>query len=384
MRTLANQQGQTKSFDSALHKVVETIPLPLVALSVCFHPERAGLDKQAILEKAEMMRAKTRRSREVTEISGNPKVAVLGSGPAGLTAAYELGIRGCDVTVLDSLPEPGGMLRKCIPESRLAKEVLAKEIEFIRDSGVKFRMATTVGKDLSFKDLKNKGYKAIFIGVGAHKSAKLRIDGADLRGVVNALDFLQDVNFGEKIELGKDVIVIGGGNVAMDAAKSAMQMGADEVTILYRRSRDEMPAIPWEVKETEEKGVKIEFLVSPKEIHGEGGKVSSIDCLRMQLGEPDESGRRASIPLAGSDFSRKADTIIVAVGETPDLGFLPDGMEVNNDGTLCVNPITLETNVEGIFAGGDAVTGPATVIEAIRAGKVAAESIESYLRSLEG
>ena len=384
MRTLANQQGQPKSFDSALNKVVETIPLPLVALSVCFHPERAGLDKQAILEKAEMMRAKTRRSREDTGISGNPKVAVLGSGPAGLTAAYELGMRGCDVTVLDSLPEPGGMLRKCIPESRLAKEVLSKEIEFIRNSGVKFKMATTVGKDLSFRDLRNKGYKAIFIGVGAHKSAKLRIDGADLRGVVNALDFLRDINFGEKIELGKDVIVIGGGNVAMDAAKSAMQLGADEVTILYRRSRDEMPAIPWEVKETEEKGVKIEFLVSPKEIHGEGGKVSSIDCARMQLGEPDESGRRASIPLEGSDFTRKADTVIVAVGETPDVGFLPDGMEVNNDGTLCVNPITLETSIEGIFAGGDVVTGPATVIEAIRAGKVAAESIESYLRSLEG
>ena len=384
MRTLAHQQGETEPFNDALQKIVETIPLPLVALSVCFHPERAGLDKQMVLEEAEMIRGSIPRNREAKSLSGNPKVAVLGSGPAGLTVAYELSTKGCDVTVLDSLPEPGGMLRKCIPESRLTKEVLAKEIRFIKDSGVKFKTSTTVGEDLSFEDLKNQGHKAIFIGVGAHKSAKLKVDGAGLEGVVNALDFLRDINFGERIETGKKVVVIGGGNVAMDAAKSALQLGADEVTILYRRSRDEMPAIPWEVKETEEKGVKIEFLVSPKEIHGEDGRVSSIECMRMQLGEPDESGRRAAIPLEGSNFSRKVDTIIVAVGETPDLGFLSNNMEVNDDGTLSVNPATLETSVEGIFAGGDVVTGPATVIEAIRAGKMAADSIESYLRSLEG
>jgi NADPH-dependent glutamate synthase beta subunit-like oxidoreductase len=276
------------------------------------------------------------------------------------------------------------MLRKCIPEDRLAKEVLAKEIQFLRGSGVNFKTATTIGTDLDFEDLKNQGYKAVFIGVGAHKSTKLKIKGVDLKGVILALDFLRDVNFGEEVEIGKNVVVIGGGNVAMDAAKAALQLGANEVTVLYRRSRDEMPAIPWEVKEAEDKGAKIEFLVSPKQILGENGKVSSIECMRMQLGESDETGRRTSSPLEGSDFSRKADMLIVAIGETPDLGFLPDGMGINDDGSLWVNPMTMETSVKGVFAGGDVVTGPATVIEAIRAGKEAAESIESYLRTLEG
>lgn len=383
MRAIANEQGQTQPFDNALHKIMDTIPLPLVALSVCFHPERAGLDKQVVLEKAQIIREKTRNT-EVRTLSGNPKVAVLGSGPAGLTVAYELSMKGCDVTVYESLREPGGMLRKCIPEGRLAREVLAKEIQFLRDLGVNFKTAVTVGRDLGFEDLKNQGYKAFFIGTGAHKSANLKIKGVDLRGVIHALDFLQYVNFGEEIELGKNIVVIGGGNVAMDAAKTALKLGADEVTILYRRSRDEMSAIPWEVKEAEDEGAKIEFLVSPKQILGENGRVSSIECVRMQLGEPDETGRRSPTPLEGSDFSRKVDTVIVAVGETPDLGFLPDGIEVNDDGTLWVNPMTLETSVEGIFAGGDAVTGPATVIEAIRAGEEASESIESYLKSLEG
>jgi NADPH-dependent glutamate synthase beta subunit-like oxidoreductase len=384
MRTIANEQGQTQPLDSALHRIVESIPLPLVALSVCFHPERAGLDKQAVLEKAETIRGELTRNREVSTISENPKVAVLGSGPAGLTVAYELNMKGCDVTVFESLREPGGMLRKCIPEDRLAKKVLDKEIQFIRGSGVNFKTATTIGTDLSFEDLKNQGYKAVFIGVGAHKSTTLKIKGVDLKGVIHALDFLRDVNFGEEMEIGKNVVVIGGGNVAMDAAKAALQLGADEVTVLYRRSRDEMPAIPWEVKEAEDKGAKIEFLVSPKQILGENGKVSSIECVRMQLGESDETGRRMSTPLEGSDFSRKADMVIVAIGETPDLGFLSDGIEVNDDGTLWVNPMTMETSVKGVFAGGDVVTGPATVIEAIRAGKEAADSIESFLRTPEG
>nr|MDO8134168.1 FAD-dependent oxidoreductase [Candidatus Njordarchaeum guaymaensis] len=183
---------------------------------------------------------------------------------------------------------------------------------------------------------------------------------------------------------GKNIVVVGGGNVAMDAARTALQLGGSKVTILYRRSRDEMPAIPWEVKEAEDEGVKIEFLVSPGKILGEKGKVSAIECVRMQLGEPDETGRRTSTPVEGSDFSRKTDMVILAIGETPDLGFLPKEIDVNDDGTLWVNPITMETSIQGVFAGGDVVTGPATVIEAIRAGKNAADSIENYLKSLEG
>jgi NADPH-dependent glutamate synthase beta subunit-like oxidoreductase len=363
---------------------VKNIPLPLVTLSLCFHPERAGLDKHAVLEKAERIRDKTPEMRKAKNVYKKQKVAVLGSGPAGLTVAHELSLKGYNVTVFESLKEPGGMLRKCIPDSRLPKQVLAKEIQFLRDLGVNFRTSTAVGKDLVFEDLRKDGYKALFIGVGAQKSARLRIEGAELKGVIHALDFLWNVNSGERIEIGRNVAVIGGGNTAVDAARTALRLGAREVTILYRRSRDEMPAIPWEVKEAEDEGVRIEFLVSPKRILGENGKASAIECVRMQLGELDETGRRTSTPLEGSDFSRKTDMIILAVGETPDLGFLPKQLDLNDNGTLWVHPTTMETSVQGVFAGGDAVTGPATVIEAIRAGKNAAESIHNYLESLEG
>jgi NADPH-dependent glutamate synthase beta subunit-like oxidoreductase len=384
IRTIAARQGETQPLENALQKIVKNIPLPLVTLSLCFHPERAGLDKRVVLEKAERIRDKTPGMRKAKNAYEKPKVAVLGSGPAGLAVAHELSFKGYNVTVFESLKEPGGMLRKCIPDSRLPKQVLAKEIKFLRDLGVNFKTSTTVGKDLTFEDLRKDGYKASFIGVGAQRSAGLRIEGAELEGVIHALGFLWNVNSGERIEIGRNVVVIGGGNTAVDAARTALQLGASEVTILYRRSRDEMPAIPWEVKEAEDEGVRIEFLVSPKRILGENGKASAIECVRMQLGELDETGRRTSTVLEGSDFSRKTDMIILAVGETPDLGFLPKQLDVNDNGTLWVDPATMETSIQGVFAGGDVVTGPATVIEAIRAGKNAAESIYNYLTSLEG
>jgi NADPH-dependent glutamate synthase beta subunit-like oxidoreductase len=384
MRTLSAKQGKTRPFESALQKIVDNVPLPLVALSVCFHPERAGLNKQSVLDKAEKMRAAKIGTRKAGTILRNQRVAVLGSGPAGLAAAYELSSKGCDVTVFESLREPGGMLRKCIPESRLSKQVLSKEIQYLKDFGTTFKTSTTIGKDINFNELKTKGYKAIFIGTGAHKSGRLGIEGADLPEVVHALDFLWKVNSGERVTAGRSVVVIGGGNVAMDAARAALRLGANGVTVLYRRSREEMPAIPWEIKEAEDEGVKIQYLVSPKRIVGEKGTVSAIECVRTQLGEPDESGRRAPIPVEGSDFSLKTDMVIVAVGETPDLGFLPREAEISSNGTICVNPLSMETKIRGVFAGGDVVTGPATVIEAIRAGMNAAVSIETYLKSLEG
>jgi len=202
--------------------------------------------------------------------------------------------------------------------------------------------------------------------------------------VIHALDFLWSVNIGEKVEIGKIIVVVGGGNVAMDSAKTALQLGAKEATIFYRRSREEMPANPWEVKEAEEEGVKFEFLVAPKRILGENGKVSAIECTQMQLGEPDETGRRRPIPIEGSEFTRETDMVILAIGEVPDLEFLPKEMELNEDGTIWINPMTMETSLKGVFAGGDAVTGPASVIEAIRDGRRAAESIENYLNSLGG
>ncbi len=237
---------------------------------------------------------------------------------------------------------------------------------------------------MNFEDLWKEGYKAIFIGAGAHESQKLKIEGDALEGVIHALDFLWNVNLREKMEIGKNVVVIGGGNVAIDAAKTALRLGANEAIILYRRSREEMPANPWEVKEAEDEGVKIEFLVAPQKILGKNGKVSAIECVRMQLGEPDETGRRKPTPVEGSEFTRETDMVILAIGEAPNLEFLPKGIEVNEDGTVWVNPITMETSLQGVFAGGDVVTGPATVIEAIRAGKCAAESVENYLKSSGG
>jgi heterodisulfide reductase subunit A len=229
-----------------------------------------------------------------------------------------------------------------------------------------------------------KGYQAVFVGVGAHKSRRLKVEGENLEGVVNALEFLWNANLGEVKQVGENVVVIGGGNVAVDAARTALELEAGEVIILYRRSREEMPANPWEVKEAEDVGVKIEFLAAPKRILGENGKVSAVECTRMQLGEPDETGRRKPIPVEGSEFKIKADMIILAIGETPDIGFLPKEIELNENGTVWVNPVTMETSLKGVFAGGDVVSGPATVIEAIAAGKRAAESIKEYLKPLGG
>ena len=386
IRSIAAEHGYTEPLERALKKIVENIPLPLVTILVCFHPERAGLDKERILSRIEKMRVerlKTGKRKRALKVSTG-KIAVIGSGPAGLSVAYELARKGHGVTIFEALAEAGGMLRKCIPEYRLPKQVLAKEVQFIKDLGVEIKTGLSVGKDLNFEDLRKEGFKAIFIGSGAHKSQKLKIEGGDSKGVVHALDFLWSVNCGKKIEIEKSVVVIGGGNVAVDSAKTALRLGAARVSILYRRSREEMPANPWEVKEAENEGVKIEFLVAPKKILGENGRVSAVECVRMQLGELDESGRRKPISIEGSEFEREADMVILAIGEAPDLEFLPKEVELNQDGTVWVNPITMETSLQGVFAGGDAVTGPATVIEAIRAGKHAAEAIEDYLKSLGG
>ena len=392
IRKIAVKYGCKQPSEKALQKIVENVPLPLTTALACFHPERAGLDRDEVLEKIEQMydehlkKEKAKRAQEVAE----ERIAVIGSGPAGLTVAYELSRKGYGVTVFEALPEAGGMLRKCIPNFRLPKRFLAKEIQSIADLGVEIKTGVAIGQELNFNGLWREGYKAIFVGVGAHKTQKLKIEGGDLKGITHALDFLWRVNSEENVEIGENVVVIGGGNVAVDAARTALmarealKMRAKAVTILYRRSREGMPAIPWEVKEAESEGVKIEFLVSPKKIVGESGRVSAIECVRMELGEPDESGRRKAVPIAGSDFKRETDMVILAIGETPDVEFLPKEIMLNEDGTVAVDPMTMETNLKGVFAGGDAVTGPATVIEAILAGKRAAESIDQYLRMSRG
>jgi NADPH-dependent glutamate synthase beta subunit-like oxidoreductase len=388
LRSAAIEHGYAQqSFEKALQKIVKNVPLPLVATLVCFHPERAGIGNDKVLQKIGQIRTEMCRPQKghKTVRSSKEKIAVIGSGPAGLTVAYELARKGYGITIFDALPELGGMLRKGIPEHRLPKHVLAEEVQFIKDLGVETRTGTRIGKDVDFNEFRKEPYKAIFVATGAHKGQRLKIEGEELKGVVHALDFLWDSNFDRKMKVGKNVVIIGGGKSAVDAATTALRLGGGKVAILYRRSREEMPANVWEVKEAEDQGVKVKFLVSPKKIIGDKGKVTAIECIRMQLGEPDETGRKRAIPIEDSEFRRETDMAILAIGEVPDLEFLPKEIERNDDGTVWVNPITMETTVLGVFAGGDAVRGPASVIEAIRDGKRAAEAIEDYLKcSKEG
>ncbi|MGQ9538818.1 MAG: FAD-dependent oxidoreductase [Candidatus Bathycorpusculaceae bacterium] len=384
-RRFAVKHRYTQPFKEAVKKIVNVFPLPLVAVLTCFHPERAGLNVNAVLNETEQLQRKFLNAKMERAEPCEGKVAVIGSGPAGLTVAYELALKGCGVTVFEALPEPGGMLRKCLPSHRLPREFLDKDIKALEALGVKIKTGVAVGRDFDFSGLWKEGYKAIFIGVGAHKGLELKIQGVNLNGVFHALEFLWMANSGKELNVkGKNVVVIGGGNVAVDAARTALKLGANEASLLYRRSRSEMPANPWEVKEAEEEGVKVEFLVSPKKILGKNGKVSTVEFMRMQLGDLDATGRRKPIPIEGSEFEKEADMVILAIGEAPDLQFLPKEIELNKDGAIWVNPITMETTMKGVFAGGDAVTGPATIIEAVRAGKIAATSIEVYLKSLGG
>ena len=378
-KRLAVKHGVTQPLENALTKIIREIPLPLTALHLCFHPERTGIDK-TLLEKM-VNEAYGKFSCEVVkqEKHADKRVAVIGAGPAGLSTAYELSRKGYPVTIFEALPEPGGMLRKCIPTFRFSREILGKELKRLRELGVEIKINTKIGETFDFQKLWEEGYRAVFVAVGAHKCRELRIQGAELDGVIHALKFLSRANLGENTPLGETVVVIGGGNVAVDAAKAVLRQGGKEVVILYRRSREEMPAIPWEVFEAEREGVKIEFLAAPKRFLGENGKLKAIECVRMELGEPDQSGRRRPMPIEGSEFTMEVDTVILAIGESPDVSFLPKEVELNVDGTVWVNPITMETTMNGVFAGGDVVTGPATVIEAILAGKRAANSIMKRL-----
>ncbi len=382
IKDTATKLGHLDGFRTALETIENEIPLPAVGCWVCFHHDRGEVDKPEVVKALEKFVAKYKAEEKAPALSKRykEKVAIIGSGPAGLTAATELVKKGYPVTIFESSSELGGMLRRCMPTYRLPKEVLGTEIEHIRKLGVKVTTNTTIGKDLTIANILQDGYKAIFIATGAHKSRGLNIEGVDLEGVVSALDLLWKANSGKKLKLGNRVAVVGGGNVAVDAAKTALRIGAKEVTVLYRRWRKEMPANPWEVKEAENEGVKLHFLVAPKRVLGKNGRVSTLECIRMELGKLDETGRRRPVPIEGSEFQIKLDTIVLAIGETPDLSFLPKEIEITENNTIEVDPFTLETSLPGVFAGGDAVLGPATVVEAIVAGKRAATSIDQYLR----
>jgi heterodisulfide reductase subunit A-like polyferredoxin len=377
-------------YKEALELIRNDNPLPIVCGRVCFHPcetdcERGTFDEPVAINSLKRFVTDWELEHGIGEVEPvtqkhEEKIAIIGSGPTGLTAAYELVKKGYSITVVESSPEPGGMLRTGIPEYRLPKKLLEIEIKQLKDLGVNIQTNTTIGSDLTIDQLKQEGYKAILIAIGAQESRKLGIAGEDFGQVIPALEFLKEINLGKRVELGNRVTVVGGGNVAVDAARTALRLGSKDVRVLYRRSRKEMPAFPLDANEAENEGVIFQFLVAPKKILGEKGKVTALECIRMKLGEPDESRRRRPLPIKGSEFIMDTDTVIVAIGETPDVSFLPEEVKVTKRRTIECEPMTLETASPGIFASGDAVSGPGTVVDAIASGKKAAISIHRYLR----
>lgn len=309
--------------------------------------------------------------------STGKRVAVIGGGPAGLACAYYLRIMGHEVTIIEAMPELGGMMRYGIPPYRLPRDVLDKDIATVINTGIEVKTNTVLGKDITLEELR-KEYDAVFLGVGAWKGRKMGIEGEELEGVMQGIEFLRKVNMGEEVKLGKRVMVVGGGNTAMDVARTALRLGA-KVTVVYRRSKEEMPANPREVEEAEEEGVEFIFLANPVKIHG-NGRVEKVELVRMKLGEPDESGRRRPIPIEGSNFFLEADNVILAIGQYCDDSFLKKlGIEAKR-GKAVVDEVTLQTSIEGVFAGGDLVLGPSTVIESIATGRRAALMIDLYLK----
>jgi len=316
--------------------------------------------------------------------NGKQKVAVIGAGPAGLAASYNLALNGYKVTIYDEQSQAGGMALVGIPPYRLPRNILSREIEIIRKAGIEIKPNTKVGKDITLESLTNEGFKAIFIATGAHLGREFEIENwkEGYEGLADGIEFLRHVNLGKKVEPKDRVLIVGGGNVAIDCARTCLRLGFKDVTIVYRRSRAEMPGRKEEVEEAEREGAKIHFLSVPVKVLTEGNRVTGAECIRMELGKPDASGRRRPVPVKGSEFTLQTDMIISAIGEKPDLSFLTEGesIKITEAGTVEVAPFTYQASRAGIFSGGDCVTGPATLIEAIAAGNRAARSIDQYLR----
>ena len=327
---------------------------------------------------------------KVPEKNGH-KVAVVGSGPAGLACAGDLAKKGYDVTVFEALHTAGGVLVYGIPEFRLPKTIVAKEIETLKKLGVKIVTNLVIGKVLSVDELFEDGFEAVFIGSGAGLPRFMNIPGENLKGVYSANEFLTRVNLmkaykensSTPIQKAKNVAVVGGGNVAMDAARCAKRLGAENVCIVYRRSMEELPARKEEVEHAMEEGIEFKLLINPVEIIGENGFVSGIKCIKMELSEPDESGRRRPVPINGSEEVIDVDSVIMSIGTSPNplIKSTTKGLETKSWGGICADEKTGQTSREGVFAGGDAVTGAATVILAMGAGKEAAAAIDEYIKS---
>lgn len=369
-------------FDDALSVVREKIPFPTVCGRVCYRPceEKCnGNNLEGPVAIRTLKRYVAERDRgcyqdTAPETATGKKVAVIGAGPAGLTAAYYLRKLGHQLTVFEALSEPGGMMRFGIPDYRLPKPLLDREIENIRQIGIDIETNTRIDRPA---DLLAKGFDAVFVSVGAHRSTPLAIEGEQLPEVLDSVCLMRDLNSDREVRVGTEVIVIGGGNAAIDAARSSLRLGSGHVSILYRRGREEMPAYAEEIDEALSEGITIEFLTRPVRIEKKEGRLR-VHCNRTRLGQPDESGRKAPETIPGSEFVKEADCVVVAIGQSPDVSRDFD-LSLGAGDRIQVDPDGLETSCKGIFAGGDAVSGPASVIEAIAAGREAAVAIDRFL-----
>jgi len=377
-------------YREAMEVIMKTLPLPGVIGRICPHPCETAC-RRGQVDSPVAICALKRFVADQVDIEDLPlpeirkraeKVAIIGSGPAGLSAAHFLALQGYQATIFEALPVAGGMLRVGIPDYRLPPAVLDKEIRAITRLGVEIKYNHALGRDFTVESLLSEGYKAVYVAIGAHSSLKLNIPGEDAKGVMTGVDFLRQVNQGQISKLDGRVVIVGGGDVAIDASRAAQRMGAKQVTILYRRSEKEMPARENEIADALAEGVAIQYLTAPQQILTKDNKVIGIQCIRMQLGEPDSSGRRRPVPVPGSEFNVETDLVIPAIGQTPDSLCLAEtpGICLTRWGTVEVEDITYATGREGVFAGGDVQTGPWVAIGAVAHGREAAISISRYLQ----
>jgi len=370
-------------------------PFPWVCGLVCTRPcefmcVRGRVDKPISIKfmkafAAERALSDRRYKNPVKEPVKDGRIAVIGAGPGGMTAAYYLALKGYGVTVFEALPVAGGMMMLGIPRYRLPREVIDREVAMLEDLGVEFRFNTRYGGDITLEGLRADGFDAAFLAIGAHQSFKLSIPGeTDFPQVIEAIDLLRRVALGDRRIPGKHAVIVGGGNVAIDAARTCLRLGSEEVTIAYRRTRAEMPADVEEVEQAEDEGIHMSFLTIPKAVVGKDGRLTGLECIRAKLIQKDDSQRLFPVPVEGSDFVIEADAVISAIGQRIDMECLGDlkGLKWSRRQTIQANSVSMETSIPGVFAGGDAVTGPATVVEAIGAGKRAAEAIDRYLSGI--
>jgi heterodisulfide reductase subunit A-like polyferredoxin len=378
-------------YEEAMKLHLEDIPLPGSLGRACYAPCQSECTRASLESSVDIRRIKRFFADYYYENYSDPaevekkaatgkRIAVIGSGPAGLTAAYHLALKGYSVKIFEVAPVLGGMLMLTLPEYRLPKHIVQRDIKNILALGVKYELNRRIEK---LEEIKKEGFDAVFVSVGTHDTSKLGVQGADLENIVSCLDFLRDANTGKKPDLkGKKVMVIGGGNTAIDASRTALRLGAEKVTVVYRRSREEMPCFEPEIKEAEEEGVELLLLRNPIRFLGENGKVAKAELIRMKLEQADESGRRRPVPVEGSEYSEDVDFVIEAIGLQPSTSVFANEIELKKGGTIKVNEKTLQTSVPYIFAGGDGVTGASTIIEAAGQGKRAAFYLDKYLLGL--